>query len=332
MFFSIIVPAYNSALFITKCIDSVLTQTYSEFELILVDDGSKDNTLSICNEYAEIDSRVKVIHKDNGGHTSARTEGLKRAIGDYMLFLDSDDWIASQTLEICNDKIVSDNSDILIFRMQNSNAISPYSILLPDGCYDIQSLEKSEMNSFIIGKDGKSIFPKSLSAKCFKRDIIFKILMDVPQEITIGEDGAAFIGSLLQSKSICVIASDERACYYCFVRTDSVSRTADEAAFKKTILLLLFYKRILTSSTVDYSQQYFRYVIAQLYTAVILVIRSAGTHRKINEGLDKALKHPVILTACKEAKFSLKGYKYLIKKFIIHHRLWWIAKMLDGLK
>lgn len=325
-------PAYNSALYLKKCIDSVLEQTYPEFELILVDDGSIDDTLSICNAYAEIDSRVKVIYKENGGHTSARTEGLKRAIGDYIIFLDSDDWIASQTLEICNDKIVSDNSDILIFKMQNSNAVFPYSVLLSDGCYSIQSLEKNEMNSFIIGKDGKSIFPKSLSAKCFKRNIIFKVLMYVPQEITIGEDGAAFIGSLLQSKSISVIANDERACYYCLVRADSVSRTADEGAFKKAMLLLLFYKKILNSLTVDYSQQYFRYVIAQLYTAVLLVIRSGGTHMQINEGLDEALKHPVILTACKEAKFSLKGYKYLIKKIILRYRLWGIAKMLDGLK
>ena len=70
--FSIIVPAYNSAAYIKKCIESVISQTYTDFELILVDDGSSDNTLQLCRSYADADSRIKVIHKENGGHTSAR--------------------------------------------------------------------------------------------------------------------------------------------------------------------------------------------------------------------------------------------------------------------
>ena len=103
--FSIVVPAYNSAPFIKKCIESVLAQTCGDYELILVDDGSTDDTYSVCKNYAQLDSRIKVLHKQNGGHTSARNKGLKESVGKYIFFLDSDDWLEEQTLEICEEKI-----------------------------------------------------------------------------------------------------------------------------------------------------------------------------------------------------------------------------------
>lgn len=90
---SIIVPAYNSEESLSRCIESILRQTYTDFELLLIDDGSIDNTKTICNNYAELDSRVRVYHKKNGGVSSARNLGLKFARGEYLTFIDSDDWV-----------------------------------------------------------------------------------------------------------------------------------------------------------------------------------------------------------------------------------------------
>ena len=90
---SIIVPVYNVEQYLDKCIKSILNQTFKDFELILVDDGSIDNSGEICDEYAKKDSRVKVIHKKNGGLAAARNTGLIIARGDYVGFVDSDDWI-----------------------------------------------------------------------------------------------------------------------------------------------------------------------------------------------------------------------------------------------
>ena len=87
-----IMPVYNVENFIGKCIESLQNQTLTEWELIAVDDGSPDNSGAICDEYAQKDSRITVIHKENGGVTSARTVGAKEATGEYLLFLDSDDW------------------------------------------------------------------------------------------------------------------------------------------------------------------------------------------------------------------------------------------------
>lgn len=92
---SIIVPVYKVEQYIHKCVDSILNQTFTDFELILVDDGSPDNCGKICDEYAKKDERVRVIHKDNGGLSDARNFGLKEAKGEYVSFIDSDDWVDS---------------------------------------------------------------------------------------------------------------------------------------------------------------------------------------------------------------------------------------------
>lgn len=97
---SIIVPVYKVEKYLKKCVDSILNQTFKDFELILVDDGSPDNCGKICDEYAHKDSRVKVIHKENGGLSSARNAGLDIAQGEYIGFVDSDDWIEPDMYEI----------------------------------------------------------------------------------------------------------------------------------------------------------------------------------------------------------------------------------------
>ena len=92
--FSIIVPVYNVEKYLTKCIDSILEQTFSDFEVILVDDGSTDNCGIICDQYVEKDDRIQVIHKKNEGLVCARKTGISKASGQYILNVDSDDYIS----------------------------------------------------------------------------------------------------------------------------------------------------------------------------------------------------------------------------------------------
>ena len=96
---SIIVPVYKSEMFLEKCIDSILSQTYKNIELILVNDGSPDNSGKICDRYAKEDNRVIVIHKENGGTCSARNVGLENVNGEYLMFVDGDDWLALDCIE-----------------------------------------------------------------------------------------------------------------------------------------------------------------------------------------------------------------------------------------
>lgn len=100
---SIIIPVYKTEQYLKRCVDSVLNQTYQELECILVDDGSPDEAGKICDEYKKKDARIKVIHKENGGLSSARNAGLDIAKGDYIGFVDSDDFIHPQMYEMLVD-------------------------------------------------------------------------------------------------------------------------------------------------------------------------------------------------------------------------------------
>jgi glycosyltransferase involved in cell wall biosynthesis len=110
---SIIVPVYNAEPYLRRCIDSILAQTFTDFELILVDDGSPDNCPAICDEYAEKDPRIVVIHKDNGGISDARNAGLDIAKGDYIGFVDSDDYIDAEMYEKMYNAAIMHDSDIV---------------------------------------------------------------------------------------------------------------------------------------------------------------------------------------------------------------------------
>lgn len=109
---SVIVPVYNAEKYLARCVDSVLAQSFDDFELILVDDGSNDGSGAICDKYATRDSRVKVLHKKNGGVSAARESGIAQARGEYIAFIDADDYIAEDYLKVLYQDIVKYNADI----------------------------------------------------------------------------------------------------------------------------------------------------------------------------------------------------------------------------
>ena len=111
---SVIVPAYNVEKYLDRCIKSILDQKFDDFEVLLIDDGAQDSTSQICDKYATLDSRVKTYHKENGGLSDARNYGLDRMSGEYVTFIDSDDYIADNMLE-----------EMLNLTSERSNAIAP---------------------------------------------------------------------------------------------------------------------------------------------------------------------------------------------------------------
>ena len=118
---SIIVPIYNTEKYLNECVDSIINQTYKNIEIILVNDGSTDNCLKICDEYAKKDKRVKVIHKENGGLSSARNSGLDILTGKYVCFIDSDDYVATTFVYDMFNLITKYNADIVEGSYQTIN-------------------------------------------------------------------------------------------------------------------------------------------------------------------------------------------------------------------
>ena len=124
---SIIVPVYNNDKYLHNCINSIINQTYRNIEIILIDDGSTDTSLQVCNFYSNKDKRIKVIHKENGGLSEARNYGIKHAKGDYIFFIDSDDIIQNNTIEIMYSVLENKNDCISICNFERFNSKYSYS-------------------------------------------------------------------------------------------------------------------------------------------------------------------------------------------------------------
>ena len=135
---SIIVPVYKVEQYLRRCVDSLINQTYPNLEIILVDDGSPDKCGDICDEYAKNDNRVKVIHKQNGGLSDARNKGLDLATGDYVMFVDSDDWIEKETCKRVMGYISNMGVDVVSFGIQ---LVGDYKI------YEVQKVESQKLLS-----------------------------------------------------------------------------------------------------------------------------------------------------------------------------------------
>ncbi len=114
---SVIIPVYNVKMYLRQCIESVIQQTYDNLEIILIDDGSTDGSAEICDEYTEIDGRIKAVHKENGGLSSARNRGLKEAAGDYICFLDSDDYWESKSF-LSDIFEQTSGEDLILYRLK----------------------------------------------------------------------------------------------------------------------------------------------------------------------------------------------------------------------
>lgn len=118
---SVVVPIYKVESYLRRCIDSILSQTYRNFELILVEDGSPDCSGKICDDYANKDKRIKVIHKKNGGLSDARNYGTQIATGDYITYIDSDDWVAPDYLEVLFNFLKNNDADLSVCRLIKTN-------------------------------------------------------------------------------------------------------------------------------------------------------------------------------------------------------------------
>ena len=123
---SIIVPIYNVENYLRQCLDSIQNQTYQNFECLIINDGSPDNSADICREYVEKDSRFRYLEKENGGVSSARNLGIEHSKGQYITFIDSDDWVDSDYLEVLYKSLTDEKADVAVstykqFNMDDNN-------------------------------------------------------------------------------------------------------------------------------------------------------------------------------------------------------------------
>ncbi|MBO5676389.1 MAG: glycosyltransferase family 2 protein [Bacteroidaceae bacterium] len=206
---SVILPVYNTEKYLHHCIDSILAQTFTDFELLLIDDGSKDGSGKICDEYSAKDSRIRVFHKENGGVSSARNLGLRNAQGEWIIFIDSDDWISGSMLLDMYEKAISEKSDIVYCDLKT--VFNGHTETLHIAKYDSEKVNM--LNNFI-----KSTFG-TVVGMLAKRRLYESNQVRFPIGVKFCEDFYVAVRLMLFSEKICYIP----AAYYCYNRQNETS-------------------------------------------------------------------------------------------------------------
>ena len=271
---SIIIPIYNASKYLKKCLDSIVMQSYSNFECILVDDGSTDNSEDICNGYAIADSRFKVIHQKNLGAHAARLAGYKQATGRYIGFVDSDDWIEPDMYE-CLVEAMSDDVDITMVCFIPECCGSPQMPGRKKWKKKVMKSQDAMMNFLttrVIGWD--------LWSKLFKRELLDETVF--PSEISLGDD---FVTSCLVFPRANKVSYLPYDLYH--YRLHPASMTHDNSVdssleFSKAVRMILGKMDIYTSPVCNY--------LLYLYVT-LLVARLGGLfyNKKIPSQLEKQI-------------------------------------------
>ena len=222
---SVLVPIYKIDKYLGVCIESLLNQTYKNLEIILVDDGSPDRCPDICDLYASKDNRIKVIHKTNGGLVSARKAGLIVAKGEYIGYVDGDDWIGPGFYHSLYSALCESDADIAIAGFSRDLFSSTKNILnaIPSGVYEGISLEKVKKQMISDGDFYRHGITTYLWNKLFKREVIESYQMAMDNRITIGEDAATTYPAIMASKKIVIT---DNCAYHYRQREDSMLKTA----------------------------------------------------------------------------------------------------------
>ncbi len=315
---SVIVPIYNVEKYLDQCISSIASQTYKNIEIILVDDGSPDNCPKMCDDWAKKDERIKVIHKQNGGLVSARKAGILSSTGDYVMNVDSDDYIGEALIEKVA-KVIQENDspDIVAFnhihffpdKEKSMNNSHPYGLYKENALQQIR--ESFLYYKSLPGRNHGGI-TYNIWSKAIKRELLTPIQLNVPDSISKGEDVAVFLPSLLNCTSIYLCPFND---YYYRANPTSIINSFNKNEFKKQEVLFDYLKQFVNER---YENQFNVYFL----NAVVNYESKACAHFKkmkdfkafINSTIKQEIKN-----AIKKAKVYKPSLKNRVLEFLVKH-------------
>ncbi len=285
---SIIVPIYNVSKYIDTCVRSILAQTFTDFELILVDDGSTDGSSEICDEYAVRDDRIKVIHKKNGGVVSARKEGAKVASGKYAGYVDGDDWIEPHMYQSMVEYMEEYNCDMVMCDVDHESRNLPMSsggtrTDIAGGYYDRDKLEKEIFPKMIYSGEffHFGIYPVVWN-KLYRLDKLREHQMAVDESIKMGEDAACVYPYMYDANSMYFIKN--MSLYHYRRSENQMTATYDELRFERFKALYNFFSNSSVASSPYASQldYYYSYCIKNVISNELSRGNSASFGKKLH--------------------------------------------------
>ena len=306
---SVVVPVYNTEAYIAECIESVLSQTYEDFELILVNDSSTDKSLYICQEYEQKDKRIKVISQDNAGVSVARNTGIDAATGKYIAFLDSDDFWDKKYLEILHTSIVKDASEMVSCNFKRyygkTNSFTSSGFPLTDKTIDV----KNNLSDLVYGTS-KAV-NRDVWGKLFVSDIIKKHNLRFVPGLNRGQDYVFFLSYLFKISKFTLQMTE---CLY-FYRRSEVSMTIRKLYLDLETEMLIAKSAI---NLTDDKSLITNIIFYRAYKYIKNTIRLNIPFGDRNDKLTELLTEPLIQMAKEDiGLLDMQGYK----KRIIHNLL-----------
>lgn len=328
MLFSVIVPAYGVEKFLPQCIESILTQSYSDFELIIVDDGSIDKSGAICDAYASKDMRIKVIHKQNGGLVSARKAGVNEAKGDYIVPVDGDDWIDSKLLERLSCIIQTyPKIEVICYGSYQGISTAEYTkrnIDYLEGFYDEKRIHDILFQTLIKGRDGKR-FPPNIWGKAIVRKQYQKYQNAIPNDISLGEDAAVIYPLISHAHSIYVL----KDCYYYYrMNPNSMTRKRSKGLNWNDLRVLAKVWQNNLNPNYDFKPQINRYMCHDLFNVTKSHLQSSQDFSRIRKNILNELKKPDFRSYVIHADFDMLSLEQ-IPRILVRYQLIYIMKFIS---
>lgn len=318
---SVIVPVYNVSKYLSKCVASLIGQTYRNLEIILVDDGSTDDSGAICDELAKSDSRILVIHKHNGGPTSAMKAGSFASHGEYLNFVDSDDWVDLNMIEEMvafltgsANEVVS--SDYVIEKDTGAQTYC-YQGLMP-GIYDRELIEEKVI-PYLLGFENRRI-TMSRCMKLISRELILDNLHYTDDKVLMGDDMTVMLPAIMDAKRLVIM--DHKAYYHYLYLTDSVVHRYDAKLLDNIKFLRAVLEKILRDK---FSEADLIYQLGQLdkeYIFLLMLVlknEARGNSQGYHHAIVQLCKEPGIKEVIKKTRVKIDTKSTKLVYFVMKH-------------
>lgn len=322
-FFSIILPVYNVKKYLNRCVDRLLCEKFRDFEIILVDDGSTDGCYNICDEYMKKDSRISVIHKENGGLSSARNEGFKIAKGKYIFWLDSDDYIVQDALNILYNYLQDDNIDIIKYNFIKQPASMPEYSILKEGLYNKDEICNGVLK-LAIENTGRFIW--SVWSHIYRRKFLEQNNLSFVSEREIGSEDYLFnLQSYLRAKNILVI---KEALYNYDLRIGSLTNRYRWNLMNQYLKLYnLMCNEIVQSHNNQLMESLYNFYVWNGYHVLMtneMRITEKHKPKDRNQNIRELLKQESFSNALKEIKINKLSMSQVIIYSFMKLHLWYM--------
>lgn len=321
---SVIIPMYNAEKYIEKCLDSVMTQAFESYEVIVVDDGSTDLSPNIADRFAKQYDNLKVIHQNNSGVIKARKTGVNNSNGEYILNVDSDDWLLAGHLSSIAEEIYRNKPDIVVtgYLKDNGAIRKEFSQNISPGFYSGEKMKKEIINNFISTRKFFSFgIGPTLWTSCIKRNLIINAQVNLPETYSIGEDISVTYPCIIKAKSLSILNIHS---YVYRLQPESMTHVFDIDFSEKIIYLLNYLEKALPTS-ITLSSQFRDYVVFETCVFVSIYL-SLGIKKYCFEEMiihiKKVIDYPIIYNAINQFDLLHRkmSFKYRIKIFLIKKR------------